>query len=174
MRDFKTSYYRFVQNNPNMKKPVILLALFVLSLTACKKSDSGGSSSAKATTLETGKWRITASSSVVEYGAPIGNQTVDLFNTFQSCQRDNLFIFNTDMTTTTDEGATKCNAGDPQQTISGTWALLNGDTQLTVVASGTTITADILSFDNNGMQIRYVTYYGGYKATTTTTYVHQN
>ena len=163
-----------MQNNPTMKKPVILLAAFVLSITACKKSDNSGSSSAKATTLETGKWRITSSSSVVEYGAPIGNQTVDLYNTLSACQRDNLFIFNTDNTTTTDEGATKCNSGDPQQTVSGTWALLNGDTQLSIISGGTTVTADILSLDNSGLQVRYVTYYGGYKATTTTTYVHQN
>ena len=45
----------------------------------------------------------------------------------QDCKKDNIVSFKSDGTGTSDEGASKCNAGDPQ-TSSFTWSFINNET----------------------------------------------
>lgn len=124
-------------------------------------------------TLTKGMWKLTASAAVIEAPAPIGTQNVGVYNTVQPCQQDNLYRYNEDGTTTTDEGATKCHASDPQQTTSGNWTQSADQRQITMNASGQTIAADIVTLNSATMTFRYVANYGGMKTTTTTTYAHQ-
>jgi hypothetical protein len=156
-----------------MKKTIILLALVSL-LGACKKNDDNNNNPGNGSTsdLTTGSWKMTASSSDIEYPAPIGTQTIDLYSFLQSCETDNTFKFNTDQSITVDEGASKCDAGDPQSTTGGTWTLTNNNTQFTQVAQGTTITATVLTLNSSTFKIRYVTTAGSINSTTTTTYTH--
>lgn len=154
-----------------MKKSLLLIATAALLFGACKKDDdNGGTSSGRKGTLTTGKWRILSSSAVIEYPAPLGTQTIDAMSSLPACERDNLYIFNADGTGTTDAGATKCNTSDPQTESAGTWALINGDTQLTVNDGGMTITSDIQTLDNSSMVLKYVTNFNSIRTTTTTTY----
>jgi hypothetical protein len=54
---------------------------------------------------------------------------VDVSGALQACQKDNIYTFVAAGTGTLDEGASKCNAGDPQ-TSPFTWNFLNNETQL--------------------------------------------
>jgi hypothetical protein len=156
-----------------MKRTLIALGAIAVLFSACKKDDSTSASGGKKGSLTTGKWRITSSTSVIEYPAPIGTQTVNLFSSIQPCMQDNLYIFNSDGTNTTDEGATKCNTSDAQTKSSGTWQLLNSDTQLKVTEGSNTVTGDIQTLDNSSLVLKYVTTANGIKSTTTTSYAHQ-
>jgi len=53
--------------------------------------------------------------------------------TFPSCQTDNILSFSTAGTGTVDEGATKCNAGDPQIN-NFTWVFQNSETEILLSA----------------------------------------
>lgn len=50
---------------------------------------------------------------------------------FQACLRDDRYIFSENGTLTVDEGATKCNAIDPQ-TTTGSWSLSSDASVLTI------------------------------------------
>ena len=156
-----------------MKKSLLAITAMTLLFTACKKDDETPVNPKK-TVVTSGKWHITSSSSVVAYPAPIGTQTFDLFAMIPACQRDNRYTFNSDNTVTTDEGATKCNASDPQQKTGGTWAFLNNDTQFQVVDGSNSVSGDILVLDNSTLTLRYTTTANGIQSTTTTSYSHEN
>lgn len=103
------------------------LAIAILTLNACKKDDPS----------IIGTWKITAA----EFTPPatIGGTTYNNAYPYilsQSCDQDNLFIFNDGNQVIEDEGANKCDSNDPQQT-SATY-LLSGST-LTVYGSDTSI-----------------------------------
>ncbi len=67
------------------------------------------------------------------------NGTVDQQDPYlQQCRKDNLVTFNSNGTGVNDEGATVCNAGDPQ-TVPFVWSLSNGDKNLTVDNNTVTI-----------------------------------
>jgi hypothetical protein len=160
----------FRQKSPFMKKVTILLAL-VVSLGSCKKDDDNNPvTPAVNSTLTSGNWKLASSTSVIEYPAPIGPQTANLYDMMQACQKDNLSKFNTDKTVTMDEGATKCNASDPQTQTAGTWNLTNNDTKFDFAYQGTTINADVLTLNSTTFTIRYVTVASGITSTTTTSY----
>lgn len=152
----------------------MLIALVAIGclFTACKKSDSGGGGNGGSAVLTSGKWKIISSSSVIDYPV-IGKQTVDAFSTIQDCQKDNLYIFNTDNTTTTDEGLTKCNSSDPQSYVSGTYSLSSDSKTLVVTASGRTVTSDVLTLSSSSMILKYATNDNNIDVVTTTTYSHQ-
>ena len=160
-----------------MKKLVLVAISASLLFVACKKDDSlpdpnNNNNNNTSSTLTSGSWKMVSSTSVIEYPAPVGTQTVDLFALMQSCVKDNLYIFKTDNTTVSDEGVTKCNSSDPQQKTAGTWALINNNTKLQITENSTSITADILTLNSSTLELRYVTTYGGMNSTTTTKYTH--
>lgn len=51
------------------------------------------------------------------------------FTSLPACQTDNIYSFNTAGTGVADEGATKCNIGDPQ-TNPFTWSFQNAETEI--------------------------------------------
>jgi hypothetical protein len=174
-----------------MKKVLFAACCATLLFTACKKenndpdnngnnngnnnnNNNNNNNSVGFTTLTTGVWKMVSSTSVIEYPDPIGPQDVDLFTTMQNCTKDNLYTFKTDQTMLLDEGATKCNASDPQQKNVGNWQLTNNDTKLSMTdATGMNIVADVLTLSNSALKVKYVTNYAGVTSTTTTAYTKQ-
>jgi hypothetical protein len=71
------------------------------------------------TELLTGSWKFT--------NAVSGSTNV--FATIPACSKDDVFTFLANGTVTTDEGPSKCNAGDPQ-TTSGPWRWAANETEL--------------------------------------------
>ena len=117
-----------------MQKIIVLFCITALSIAGgCKKETPTPSISLTATQMLTGKkWQV-RSSTIVAPGQP----NVDLYALSAPCTRDDFERFDSPNTYFYEEGATKCDPGDPQTQL-GIWALSNNDTQLTVTYSGFT------------------------------------
>ena len=61
-----------------------------------------------------------------------GTTETDLTPFYNPCALDDFYKFNTDMSYTLDEGASKCDPNSPQLIESGSWAWSTGETQLTL------------------------------------------
>jgi hypothetical protein len=134
----------------------------LLALAGCgKKSDPTPATpalSAKTTLLTTPKWRITAIVGTTTFAGQ--TTTADGFTNQPSCVKDNFSKFNSDLTATYDEGATKCSTS-AAQTKQGTWSFNAAEDQITVVdpsvpagSVGNTITADLLQLTATTLQIK--------------------
>lgn len=97
-------------------KFTIILTLFAITFQTCKKSSS---SKPKPELLTQTTWKFSAATV---------NGT-DASNYIDACQKDNIYTFVTNGTGNVDEGATKCDPGDPQ-TIPFTWNFANNETVL--------------------------------------------
>ena len=101
---------------------VLLIGLVVFS---CKKSSSGGSSNNNTQLLVSAAWKFdTATIDADKNGTP---DTQVPPGYILPCYRDNTITFKADSTGTLDEGATKCNAGDPQTSSFKWYFKNNGD-----------------------------------------------
>lgn len=112
-----------------MKRFLILLTVLVFTLPACKKDKSP-------TELLTGNdWRI---KSWTVSPALLG--VTDLYATYyDDCDKDDFTSFESNGVAIFDEGATKCNAADPQ-TTTGAWSLNDAETEFTLTEDGVTDT----------------------------------
>lgn len=119
-----------------MKKITNLFAITILlsglmGLIGCKKDS-------KTDLLTDHSWKITASTVTPGIEDPFtGNLVTNLYDwAFISpdCVKDDFYTFKTDGNMILDEGATKCDATDPQTTTS-TWAFNNSETIITVTDS---------------------------------------
>lgn len=153
-------------------KKLLTLSIAIALFASCKK-DSSTPAGSKESILTSKKWKITASTTNVDYGNGVV-LPFDLFAMMPACQQDNIYSFLPDHTTLMDEGALKCDPSDPQQTAGGSWQLVNNETQLQSDLQGgapiSSITADILQLDNNTLKIKYTTTINGPVSETTTTY----
>lgn len=94
--------------------------------TITAKNSNGCTGSKSFTVSGTKKYFITRNTWRFS-SAKIG--TTDISASLQTCQKDNILTFAAAGTGTNDEGATKCNAGDPQ-TTPFTWNFAANETQL--------------------------------------------
>ncbi|MEO6832751.1 MAG: lipocalin family protein [Chitinophagaceae bacterium] len=152
-----------------MKKSLIAFAAICCLFTACKKSDSGGSSLSGTAALTNGKWKLTAATtSITVPGIP--TQNMDIYGSMQACEKDNLLTFNANNTVTMDEGATKCDPSDPQTADAGTWTLSADNKTLT--ATATSGGSDVATLDGNTLALQTTTSAGGGTSTVKYTYSH--
>jgi len=105
----------------------ITLAIIALGLgitiVSCKKETPTPTLAPTKTELLTGKnWLLT--SYVMD--------NVEYYDMIESCQQDNLTIFNANNTVTIDEGPTKCDPLDPQTTDGGAWSFNSTETFITL------------------------------------------
>ena len=106
-----------------MIKYALAFLLIGFVVFSCKKSSSGSSSNTQLITSATWKYDTVAIDANKD-GKP---DTPLPPGTVPTCELDNLITFKTDSTGTLDEGATKCNAGDPQSTRFTWYFKNNGD-----------------------------------------------
>ena len=110
----------------------------LLIVVSCKKDDP----TPVASTI-TGKWKMTA----------YRHNGADVFGTaVRPCITDNIITF-TSTQLILDEGSTKCVASDPQ-TITGTYSLNAGNTQLTTTIDSSSSVDDILTLDASTLKLR--------------------
>ncbi len=105
-----------------MKKQIALSALLValvFGLSCNKDNNNNPTPKTKTQLLTQSSWRF---KSATANGA-------DASGFLQACQKDNILVFASAGTGTLDEGASKCNAGDPQ-TNPFTWNFLASETTL--------------------------------------------
>lgn len=104
--------------------PLLLLPL-ILTLQSCKKDKEPS----RMDLLTASSWRII--SSVMTNAA--GAQS-DLYRAISSCQRDNEFVFRSDMVHECTEGATKCDPSHPQVIYFASWKFLNNESVVEISA----------------------------------------
>jgi len=117
---------------------ILVACLFVLSFTACgdDSTDSTPSNNSQTDLLTASAWIMTAAT----IDPPIeifGVTFSDLYADMDDCDKDDLLIFNANMTGSNDEGPTKCDPSDPQsEAFNWEWA-----------ANETKLTYDSTTFD---------------------------
>lgn len=122
------------------------MACLILTIPACKKSDR----KSKTEYLTQGSWKQVK----YEQRAGTTGAWVDLTGTPPSCELDNLLIFLITGTYEANEGATKCNSGDPQIIDAGTWSFLTNETQISITSTGSSPdVADVDWLDDNTLQV---------------------
>lgn len=103
-----------------MKKFFLLLTVFVLfGVAACKK-DKSPTDLLTGTDWQMKGWTVTP---------PIFGIT-DYYANAEACEKDDFLRFNKNGTVVFDEGATKCDAADPQ-TETSSWAFNSNETEIT-------------------------------------------
>jgi hypothetical protein len=93
----------------------------IICLIACSKSSDDSTPKTKTELLTQSSWKFD--------NAKVGG--IDVSGLLQTCQKDNVYVFAAAGTGTLDEGAAKCDQGDPQ-TISFNWNFESNETILNV------------------------------------------
>ncbi len=125
-----------------MKFKITLVALVVCTafIYSCKDEDSSTPAKTKTDLLTTGSW----------IGTDLLANDTSIWNIFvSSCSKDDFTKYNSNGTSLTDEGATKCDPSDPQ-TEAGTWKFISNDTKIVMDGSDT---ADILELSETALRI---------------------
>lgn len=105
-----------MRNYPLITRCLIAVSLFTI-WAACKKHNSSSNNTSRIALITSASWKFDSS------GADLNKDgIIDIVDTtVKSCFKDNTYTFLTDSTGVADEGATKCNASDPQ-TTDFTWS----------------------------------------------------
>jgi hypothetical protein len=151
-----------------MHKPIFCLLGLILILGACKNDDD--SSAPKATLLTNGKWKIVASKANISLAAG-GTTEFDLLAFLSTCEKDGHFVFQSAGVLISDEGTTKCDPDDPQQTT-GTWELTQNETYLKVSGTDLEFEGEIAELTASKLVIKYDTDINGVPAKTETEFMN--
>ncbi len=155
-----------------MRKVLLSCASAVLLFSACKKSDNGGGGgNTRSTTLTNGKWLQTAQTSQTITNG-VGGLVDDDFAGMSACEKDDYTIFNSSNLIIIDEGATKCDATDPQQYTVGQWTLLDSDTKLRQSGPSATINWEIDQLDGSTLKMSNYITNGNVVYKNTSTFTH--
>jgi hypothetical protein len=153
----------------HLLKFAVCLVIVATTLLSCKK-DKGETVPTKTKTelLTTGSWKRTALISTPAYDwYGDGTFATDVLSVMKPCEKDNFDTYKTNGIGETNEGATKCDLGDPQ-TWTWSWVFANNETKL--IFDGTDeykldeLTATTLKFQStfveNGVTYTQVETYG--------------
>ena len=137
--------------------------LFVISSCSDKDPDPAPAKT-KTELVSTGTWRFSA--------ATVGGADASGF--LQACQKDNTLTFTASGTGTLNEGATKCNAADPQ-TTPFTWNFLTNETQVfvsTTLFTGGSSTFNLVTLTESQLVLSQMITLGGTPQNVIVTFVH--
>jgi len=106
-----------------MQKLLWIPCLITLALAwaSCSKNSSNNNNN-NVTLLTKSTWKFDTAGIDLNKDGSIDQEDPSL----EPCFKDNTYVFNKDSTVVMDEGATKCDAGDPQ-TSSYAWSLTNSN-----------------------------------------------
>ncbi len=110
-------------------KTTLVTCCAILFLFACKKDKE---SKSKTELLTSGSWHVSAYTvdPAIDFDGD-GTEETNVYAIMDQCIKDDHTTFIADGSAELDEGATKCDPGDPQ-TISLTWSINQDETQLEV------------------------------------------
>jgi hypothetical protein len=140
----------------------ITALVLITQIIACKKDNPQPSK----TDLLSKSWKTT---SIISNGQ-------EVFTSFSSCQKDDLFILTKDGKYSYDEGSTKCNSSDPQVIEMGTWVFQENQTKLkttTVSPASGEATYTIVALTLTELKLTFSFTFNGVTESFTTTYVPQ-
>jgi hypothetical protein len=107
----------------NFTKPIALAVLSGFILFSCKKNDTPP---ATPSSLLSRKWKES------DVTVVIGGVPSSVFSQQQVCQVDNIYEFVANNTFSITEGTTKCSPTDPDVAATGSWALQDNNTKLSI------------------------------------------
>ncbi|MES2477607.1 MAG: lipocalin family protein [Bacteroidota bacterium] len=135
-----------------MKKMTLAIALLgLISVSSCKKDDKK-SSNTKEAKLTSGKWQLTASLYQQINNGVAGTEDDD-FDEIEACEKDDFVLFTAEKNIVTDEGPTKCDPSDYQQTTQGTWSLIENDSKMRQSSFFGNVDWVIEQLDDNNLRI---------------------
>ena len=109
-------------------RTVVLLVVIGIFFS-CKKEEADPPKT-KTELLTARPWKRTALTSQPAYDwNGNGTSDTDIMKIMLACEKDNLEYYKTDGTVETNEGATKCDPGDPQ-TWTSTWEFKDNETRI--------------------------------------------
>jgi len=131
---------------------MFLFAAFLITTSiSCKKDDDSPQTK---TEIISGK-NFIMTAWAINPGIDFNGTTItDLYSFLDDCEKDDITIFNNDGAVNFDEGATKCDAGDPQ-TTAGTWMFTENETKLSVTDDGETTVFTIVELTTSKLKISY-------------------
>lgn len=144
----------------NSISKIVLGAMLASTLfTSCKDKKQVDPEPPKPKTaqemLTAKSWKMSASTSKFSFMGQ--NFTENIMDEMEVCEKDNLEKYNANGTFTNDEGATKCDANDPQIYESGTWQLLENNTKLKRINNkNETATFDVVSLNETTLKLKIV------------------
>jgi hypothetical protein len=125
--------FLFLINNDFMKY-TLLIPVLIIVLISCDKNEDPPAGPTKTELITSSTWKYESGG-----GDQNGDGTIDFTfeqsGVVQPCRLDNTATFQANGTGITDEGATKCNAADPQ-TSPFDWNFLNNESEINVTGSG--------------------------------------
>lgn len=125
---------------------ILFVSISLLTISSCKKEED------KPTPAPTEKTKLTNKDfKLTDANITFNGVSIFGYSDIDACSKDDLTKFLDDLTGTIDEGPTKCDPSDPQQT-SFTWSLVSSDKQLRIDDDG-----DITVYDikiNNGTTLK--------------------
>lgn len=106
-----------------LTKGIILIAIAMFAIASCKESEDDSTPTAKTKTelITSGSWMV---SDMLINGT-------SFLAFMEPCEKDNFMTFKTNGTFITDEGATKCDAADPQTTTDN-WSFSSDEKKVTI------------------------------------------
>lgn len=116
-----------------MKTYLPLFAFALLLLSACSKSDDSSTNNTqqvpKKELLTASSWKYKSWTVNPGLQDSLGNTFTDYYAYLPQCEKDDIITFATNGSVTIDEGASKCDANDPQEQVN-TWAFTNNESKL--------------------------------------------
>lgn len=107
-----------------MKKIIrysFIAAIAAVSFSSCKKDEK-----TKMELITEGNWILISDQEKVGSG-----EWQEFITSYEACEKDNYLKFSANNTVEANEGASKCDPGDPQ-TMTGPWGFENGETQINI------------------------------------------
>ncbi len=133
----------------------IFAIAFLSTFESCTKDDDTNSSSgtvSKSGLISAEGWIMNSFVTVIS--APY-DTTFNQYDLMDACEKDDILMFKSDKSISSDEGALKCDPNDPQTSDEGTWELASNDTKLIITDDGeqmeftiTTLTSTDLVLEN--------------------------
>lgn len=109
---------------------LLALAGAIITFPSCDKDNDDNTLKSKAELLMTGSWKRTALTSTPAYDwYGDGNFATDILSVMKPCEKDNFDTYKPNNIFEVNEGATKCDALDPQ-TWTVSWAFKDNETKL--------------------------------------------
>jgi hypothetical protein len=125
----------------------ILTFSLIVIVSSCSKNDEPSASKAQ---MIARNWKQTDL-----LASQAGTPAVSVFDTFfESCNKDDIWQFKSDGTYNVVEGASKCDAADPETVTTGTWQLTDNDTKIIIDdASEPAQTLNIIELNNTSFKL---------------------
>lgn len=111
---------------------LLALAFTLLQSSSCKKDEDPVPQKTKTELITAANWKFLK----IEFRTTPTGAWSDGSGLVQACEKDNINVYRVNGTYEINEGATKCDVGDPQIIETGTWVFQNNETEIKQTATG--------------------------------------